>query len=70
MSPYKDKGIKSQISVCELIYILKKCTGGAWMLKHFPQILTSEERATTTSHTIFKIVTVIPSSEFLPSHLP
>ena len=45
---WTDPGLKSGISVHELISTLKKkkSTGGEWIVKHFPKILTRDERAT------------------------
>ena len=45
---WTDPGIKSGISVYELISTLKS-TGGQGMVKHYPQTLASEEKATTTT---------------------
>ena len=44
-----DLGLKSGLSVRELISTLKKkYAGGEWMVEHSPEILASEEKATTT----------------------
>ena len=47
---WTDPGLKSGISVCKLISTWKrKCAGGEWMVKHSPQILTSQAIASTTT---------------------
>ena len=50
MSLWTAPSIKSRVSVRELIFTLKKkkSAGGEWMVEHSPEILTSEEKATTT----------------------
>ena len=48
---WTDPGLRSGISVHKLIYTLKKkkSAGGDLLVKHSPQILTREEKATTTT---------------------
>ena len=50
---WTDPGLKSGISVHELISTLKKSAGGEWMFEHSPKILASVEKnqkATTTTN--------------------
>ena len=44
---WTDPGLKSGISVLELISALKRSAGGEWIVEHFPKILAREEKATT-----------------------
>ena len=49
---WNDPGIKSGISVRELISTLEeeeKSAGGKWMVEHIPRFLANEENATTTN---------------------
>ena len=45
---WTDSGLKSGISMCDLISTLKKSVGGEWFVEHSPQILTHQEEATST----------------------
>ena len=47
---WTDPGLKSGISVRELIFTLKKkSAGGEWIVEHSPKILAREEKTTTTT---------------------
>ena len=46
---WTDPGLKSGISVRELISTLKEIAGGEWIVEHSPKILAREEKATTTT---------------------
>ena len=47
---WTDPGVKSGISVRELIYTWKKkISGGEWIFEHLPKIFASEEKATITT---------------------
>ena len=50
---WTDPGLKSGISVCELMSTSKKekkkRAGDEWMVEHSPKIVTSEEEAATTT---------------------
>ena len=47
---WTDPGLKSEISVCQLISASKKKSAGMeWIVEHFPKILTPKENATLTT---------------------